>query len=66
MKESGRSQLDVSSNIRSVAADCGNGIVQFLLTATGNEDVGALAGEQLRRSQPDSLCTAGDDGHFSL
>src|SRR6267143_449326 len=57
------SQLgNVSLNSRNVGADCLHGLVEFLLAAACDEDIGALFDEPLCSSQPNPLCPAGDDG----
>src|SRR5258706_14625502 len=56
------SQLgDVSLNSRNVRANCPHGLVEFLLAAARNEDVGALFDEKFCRSQPNPFCAPGDD-----
>src|ERR1700692_3704386 len=61
------SQLgDVSLNSRNVDADCLHGLVEFLLAAARDEDIGALFGEELGRSQPNPFCPAGDDGGLAF
>src|SRR5580692_11888817 len=61
------SQLgNVSLNSRNVDADCLHGLVEFLLAAAGDEDIGTLFGEELCRSQPNSFCPAGNDGGLAF
>src|ERR1700719_2235617 len=61
------SQLgNVSLNSRNVDADCLHGLVEFLLAAAGDEDIGTLFGEDLCRSQPNPFCPAGDDGGLAF
>ena len=38
--------LATSPNARDIAADCSNCSVEFLLSMTGDEDIGALLDEQ--------------------
>src|SRR5260221_12706652 len=61
------SQLgNVSLNSRNVGADCLHGLVEFLLAAARDEDVGTLFDEELRRSQSNPFCSAGDDGGLAF
>src|SRR5271155_849891 len=61
------SQLgNVSLNSRNVDADCLHGLVEFLLAAARNEDIGTLFSEELCRSQPNPFCPAGDDGGLAF
>src|SRR6202795_2239296 len=61
------SQLgNVSLNSRNVDADCLHGLVEFLLAAAGDEDIGTLFGEELCRSQPNPFCPAGDDSDLTF
>src|SRR5580698_1253511 len=57
---------NVSLNSGNVAADCLHGFVEFLLTAARDEDIATLSDEQLRRSQPNAFCSAGDNGCLSF
>src|SRR5690242_1903366 len=52
---------NVSLNSRNVAADCLHGLVEFLLAAARDEDIGTLFDETLCRSQANPFCAAGDD-----
>src|ERR1700730_18308241 len=52
---------DVSLNSRNVGADCLHGLVEFLLAAARDEDIGTLFDEKFRSSQPNPFCAAGDD-----
>src|SRR5258708_1248281 len=56
----------VSLNSKNVGADCLHGLVKFLLSAAGDEDVGTLFDEKLCRSQPNPFCSAGDDGGLAF
>src|SRR5882762_4934579 len=57
------SQLgNVPLNSRNVGADCLHGLVEFLLAAARDEDIGTLFDEKFCRSQPNPSCPAGDDG----
>src|ERR1700681_4403448 len=61
------SQLgNVSLNSGNVGADCLHGLVEFLLAAARDEDIGTLLDEQLCRSQPNPFCPAGDDGDLAF
>src|SRR6266850_1676512 len=61
------SQLgNVSLNARNVSADCLHGLVEFLLAAARDEDIGTLFDEKLRRSQSNSFRAAGDDGGLAF
>src|SRR6266403_1074305 len=61
------SQLgDVSLNARNIAADCLHGLVEFLLAAARDEDIGTLSHEELSRSQSNPFCPAGDDGGLAF
>src|ERR1700677_5001246 len=57
---------NVSLNARNVAADCLYGLVEFLLAAARNEDVGTLFDEKLCRSQSNPLCPAGNHSGLAL
>src|SRR5258708_15619596 len=56
---------NVSLNARNVAADCRNGLVEFLLATTRDEDIGTLFDEEPCRSQSNPFCSAGDDGDLA-
>src|ERR1700719_1201675 len=61
------SQLgNVSLNSRNVDADCLHGLVEFLLAAARDEDIGTLFDEELCRSQSNPFCAAGDDGRLAF
>src|SRR6267378_7335816 len=61
------SQLgNVSLNSRNVRADCLHGIVEFLLAAARDEDIGTLFDEKLCRSKSNPFCPAGDDGGLAF
>src|SRR6266851_797402 len=61
------SQLsNVSLNSRNVRADCLHGLVEFLLAAARDEDIGTLFDEPLCGSQPNPLCPTGDDGGLAF
>src|SRR5580658_112750 len=53
---------DVSLNTRRIAADCLHGLVEFLLAAPCDEDIGTFFDEQFCSSQSNPFCSAGDDG----
>src|SRR6266852_2284366 len=61
------SQLgNVSLNSRNVGADCLNSLVEFLLAAARDEDIGTLFDEKFSSSQPNPFCSAGDDGGLAF
>src|SRR6185295_5651058 len=61
------SQLgNVSLNSRNVRADCLHGLVEFLLAAARDEDIGALLDEKFCSSQPNPFCRASDDGGLAV
>src|SRR5258705_8498957 len=61
------SQLgNVSLNAGNVGADCLHGLVEFLLAAAGNEDIGTLFDEKFCCSQSNPFCAAGDDGGLAF
>src|ERR1700722_4140865 len=57
---------NVSPNSNNVGANCFHGLVEFLLTTAGDEDVGALLYEELCRSQPDPCCATSNHCYFPL
>src|ERR1700722_5049587 len=57
---------NVALNTRHIAPDGLHGLVEFLLPAAGNEDIGPLFDEKFCRSQPNSFCSAGDDGGLAF
>src|ERR1700689_94148 len=57
---------DVTLNSRNVGADCLHSLVEFLLAAAGDEDIGALFDEKLCRSQSNPFCAASDDGGLAF
>jgi len=57
---------NVSLNSRNVGADGLHGLIEFLLAATGDEDVGALSREKFCGSQPNPFGAAGDDGGLAF
>src|SRR5438094_3241809 len=61
------SQLgNVSLNSRNVGADCLHGLVEFLLAAARDEDIGTLFDEKFSSSQPNPFCPASDNGGLAL
>src|SRR6266404_9660582 len=61
------SQLgNVSLNSSNVGADCLDGLVEFLLAAARDEDIGTLFDEKFSSSQPNPFCPAGDDGGLAF
>src|SRR6266851_9439678 len=61
------SQLgNVSLDSRNVGADGLHGLVEFLLAAACDEDIGTLFDEELCSSQPNPFCPAGDDGGLAF
>src|SRR6266404_6257981 len=57
---------NVSLNSRNVGADCFHGLVEFLLAAARDEDIGTLFDEKSCSSQPNPFCPAGDDGGLAF
>src|SRR6202035_2952037 len=57
---------NVTLNSINVGADCLHGLVEFLLAAARDEDIGTLFDEKLCRSQPNSFCPAGDNGGLAF
>src|ERR1700680_2010511 len=61
------SQLgNVALNSGNVGADCLHGLVEFLLAAARDEDMGTLFDEKFSSSQPNPFCPAGDDGGLAF
>src|ERR1700716_3332245 len=61
------SQLgNVSLNSRNVGADCLHGLVELLLAAARDEDIGTLFDEPFCSSQPNPFGPAGDDGGLAF
>src|SRR5712664_5013671 len=57
---------NVPLNARNVAADCLHGLVEFLLAAAHDEDIGTLFYEKFSSSQPNPFCTAADNGRLAF
>src|ERR1700675_3050913 len=57
---------NVALNARNIAPDRLHGLVEFLLAAARDEDIGALFDEKLCRSQPNSFGAAGDNGGLAF
>src|SRR6202023_740622 len=57
---------NVSLNSRNVGTDCLHRLVEFLLAAARDEDIGTLFDEKFCRSQPNPFCPAGDDGDLAF
>src|SRR6266851_3535457 len=57
---------NVSLNARNVSADCLHGLVEFLLAAARDEDIGTLLDEECCSGQPNPVCPAGDDGGLAF
>src|SRR4030088_739703 len=57
---------NISLNATNVPADCLHGLVEFLLAAARDEDVGTLFDEKVCRSQPNPFRAPGDDCYFPL
>ena len=51
---------NISLNARNVRADCLHGLVEFLLSAARDEDIGTLLDEKFSSSQPNPFCPAGE------
>src|SRR5437867_8176709 len=57
---------NVSLNSRNVGADCLHSLVELLLAAARDEDIGTLFDEELCGSQSNPFCPAGDDGGLAF
>src|SRR6266478_4546715 len=57
---------NVSLNSRNLGADCLHGLVEFLLAAARDEDIGTLLDKEFSSSQPNPFCPAGDDGGLAF
>src|ERR1700680_3532435 len=57
---------NVSLNSRNVGADCLHGLVEFLLAAARDEDIGALLDEECCSGQPNPFCPASDNGGLAF
>src|SRR5467141_5284731 len=57
---------NVSLHSSNVGADGLHGLVEFLLTAARDEDIGTLLDEPFGRRQPNPVCPAGDDGGLTF
>src|SRR5258707_497528 len=57
---------NVALNARNIAADCLHGLVEFLLPAARDEDVGTLFDEKLCRGKPNPFCATGDDSDLTF
>src|ERR1700730_1637635 len=57
---------DVSLNTRRIGTDCLHGLVELLLAAPHDEDIGTFFDEQFCGSQPNPFCSAGDDGSLAF
>src|SRR6266478_5338196 len=57
---------NVSLNSRDVGADCLHSLVEFLLAAARDEDIGTLFDEKLCRSQSNPFCAASDDSDLAF
>src|SRR5260221_9368162 len=57
---------NVALHARNVAADCLYGLVEFLLAAARDEDMGTFFHEKLCRGEPNSFCAAGDDSGLTF
>src|SRR5207253_9515465 len=61
------SQLgNIALNSRNVGADCLHGLVEFLLAAARDEDIGTLFDEKFSSSQPNPFCPASDNGGLAF
>src|SRR6266576_3876909 len=56
---------NVSLNSRNVGADCLHGLIELLLAAARDEDIGTLFDEKFSSSQPNAFCAAGDDSRLA-
>src|ERR1700674_1685990 len=57
---------NVSLNSRNVRADCLHRLVEFLLAAARDEDIGTLFDKELGCSKSNPFCPAGDDGDLAF
>ena len=57
---------DVAPNACDVAAYCSYCLFKLFLATAGNKNMSTLAGEELCRSEADTLGTASNDRHFPL
>src|ERR1700722_13587509 len=57
---------DVSLNPGNVCADCLHGLIEFLVAAARDEDIGTFLDEKFCRSQANPFCSAGDDGGLAF
>src|SRR3981081_2498123 len=57
---------NVSLDAGNIAADCLHGLIEFLLTTSGDEDVSTFSDEKFCRGEPYPGRAACDDCHFSL
>src|SRR6476661_4553490 len=57
---------NVSLNATNVVANFLHRLIEFLLAAPRDENVGAFFDEEPSRGEPDPRSTAGDNRHFSL
>src|SRR5437870_11873436 len=61
------SQLgNIALNSRNVGADCLHGLVEFLLAAARDDDIGTLFDEKFSSCQPNPFCPAGVDGGLAF
>src|SRR5258708_28236183 len=57
---------NVSLNAGNVAADCLHGLVEFVLSAARNEDIGTLFYKKLRRRESNPFCSTGADSNLTF
>src|SRR5260221_83958 len=57
---------NVSLNSRNVGSDCLHGLIELLLAAARDEDIGTLFDEKFCSGKPNPFCTAGDDGDLAF
>src|SRR6266481_2449209 len=57
---------NVALNARNIAADCLHGLVEFVLSAARNEDIGTLFDKKLRRGESNPFCATGDDSNLTF
>jgi hypothetical protein len=57
---------DIALNAADVVADLLHGVVEFLLAASRDEDIGSFRDEEFCRGKPDPGRSSGDDRYFSL
>ncbi len=57
---------NVALNARNIAANCLHGLVEFLLPAARDEDIGTFFDEKLCRGKSNPFCATGDDSDLTF